>query len=201
MNFSHHKYGPFVAVKIPRSSHNHTKWIGVALCASFAAHKQPNVIHETSFCLTCHLKTDIHNPCVHPAPDHVYCPNEEDLTLLNRLGGFIWLSYIPRRSLPDWSSQCDDRIEASFQNDCPGLTVEKCGLRFVYEDDGDEEEFEQMIRHCMKLLSDSNLETTEGRKLNGHYGHGQDSNYPKRLRRPVDRPTLKPEDKGKRVLE
>ncbi|GLT71755.1 hypothetical protein SLA2020_437520 [Shorea laevis] len=84
--------------------------------------------------LICHLETNIGSL----EPLHKYCLTKEDLKLL-RLGGFIWLSYIPRVSFLNCLNQSSS-IEASIISDCPGLTVQKCGFRILYQKD--EVEFE-----------------------------------------------------------
>jgi hypothetical protein len=64
----------------------------------------------------------------------------------------MWLSYIPRRSLPDWLNQCSC-IMASICSSNPSLTVQNCGLRLVFRHD--EVEFKEAKRNCIASLSDS----------------------------------------------
>ncbi|KAG2669482.1 hypothetical protein I3760_14G037100 [Carya illinoinensis] len=72
--------------------------------------------------------------------------------MLFQLGMFMWVSYIPRGSLPEWLNQCT-RIKASIASDCPNLAVQKCGFRLINLHD--EVEFKQTIRHCVASLSDA----------------------------------------------
>ncbi|XP_035545900.1 uncharacterized protein LOC109003835 [Juglans regia] len=78
-------------------------------------------------------------------PPHVFPITEEKLTWFYP-HGFIWLSYIPCRSVRDLVGQCR-RIEASVVSDCPRLMVLDCGLRLLYHQDS--EEFEQTIIKCL----------------------------------------------------
>ncbi|KAM1221186.1 hypothetical protein ACFX2J_008882 [Malus domestica] len=69
------------------------------------------------------------------------------------MGGFIWLSYIPRC----WfSNQLNEggHLEASIVSDCGSLGVHRCGLRLIYLKD--EEGLKETIMHCMTSLSDTN---------------------------------------------
>ncbi|KAF3945057.1 hypothetical protein CMV_028541 [Castanea mollissima] len=97
--------------------------------------------------LYCHLESNVGSL----EPLRAYCLTKDDVMLLH-LGGFMWLSYIPRSSFPDWLNQCN-HIEASIVTDCPDLTVVKCGLCLVHQHD--EEEFKQTTRHGLASLSDN----------------------------------------------
>jgi hypothetical protein len=79
-----------------------------------------------------------------------YYLTEEDLSLL-KLGGFMWLSYIPRGRFPKWLNGCSS-IEAEVR-DCPGLRVHKYGLHLLYQND--EVEFKETIRLCKASFSNN----------------------------------------------
>ena len=79
-------------------------------------------------------------------------------------GGCILLSYEARGSFQNCLNQANC-IKASFTTNCPGLKVEKCGLRLLYHYDLEEfeqmnspsddlEEFEQTISHSMNSSFD-----------------------------------------------
>jgi hypothetical protein len=150
--FSHYSNEPQVEIELPPSIHNEDhRWMGLALCASFSVNENSTAIHEnleqeTSHYLICCLETAIDSI----EPHHVYRPTGEDVQLLY-LGGFMWLSYIPRISLPDWLNM-GTNITASIFSDSPSLTVQNCGLRLIYPHD--EVEFKEAIRHCVASLSD-----------------------------------------------
>jgi len=117
----------------------------------------------------------------------------------------MWLSYIPRRSLPDWLNQCSC-IMASIFSSSPRLTVQNCGLCLVYRHD--EVEFKEAIRHCIasllclivgvsfiiwRMIIDKEISKSPSRT-----GSSSEDADAERLRGSVDH-RLK--DKGKRVLE
>ena len=140
-------------------------WIGFALCAFFELNEYQNSIldildAETSYNLICHLETDIGSV----KPRHIYCPTKKDLMLLQQ-GGFSWLSYIPRGSLPDWLNHC---ILAKFSiaTNCLGLTAQKFGLLPLYKHTGQkccqdsshklcDREFKEILTCHVKSLSDN----------------------------------------------
>ncbi|KAE8100367.1 hypothetical protein FH972_018274 [Carpinus fangiana] len=82
--------------------------------------------------------------------DHMYRLTKEDLMLLQP-SGFIWLSYIPRESFPNWLNQ-SHFIEASIGTDLLGLTVHKCGFRLLYQND--ETEFKETITRLSQTQED-----------------------------------------------
>jgi hypothetical protein len=73
---------------------------------------------------------------------HVHATTKAEFRWLYIQDEFLWLSYIPRGSLPDWLNQ-SSFLKASFLSDWPGLMAQKCGLRFFHVHD--EEEFEKII--------------------------------------------------------
>jgi len=96
--FSNHGNEPQVRVELPPSIHTDSNWIGLALFASFSVCEHSLAIledleQETN--LLCCLETDVDSI----EPHHVYRPTRADFKLLH-LGGFMWLFYIPRWSLP-----------------------------------------------------------------------------------------------------
>jgi hypothetical protein len=191
-------------VPVPPNFHNDSGWIGLALCASFSVYEPStaileNLVRETSHGLLTVLFVE---------PLHVYWPTRGDVKLLH-LGGFMWLSYIPRRSLPDCLTQCDF-IMASFSSSSPSLTVQNCGLRLVFRHD--EVGFKEVIRHCIASLSDSwglirhltvghrqrNKQHHDNETIPSRTGSSSEDAEPERLGGSFDH-RLK--DKGKRVVE
>ena len=139
-------------------------WIGFALYASFEFNENQNSIldildSEGSYNLICHLETNIGSV----KPRHIYCQTKKDL-MLSQQGGFIWFSYIPRVSLPDWLNHCI-HAKFSFATNCPGLTVQKCGLHPLYKNTGQEcslhlkklceIELKEILTYYVKSLSDN----------------------------------------------
>jgi hypothetical protein len=133
-----------VRIRLPPNLYDDPTWMGLALCVSFSVQE-----HCTIDCnLFCRLETDIGRL----DRLHMYCLTIEDLMLLG-LGGFIWLSYIPRGSFPNWLNQ-SSFIKASIKTYCRsvvsffctrlGLTVHKCGFHLLYQDE--EIEFKETIR-------------------------------------------------------
>ena len=135
-----------------------------------------------------------------------YRLTNENLVMLQQ-GGCILLSCEGRGSFQNCLNQVSC-IKASFRARCPGLKVEKCGLRLLYH--YDLEEFEQTISHSMNSSFYDweifhQLPTDDGnRDKQKHDGEGtssrtsssrKESNFGS-LRGPID-----PKVKGKRVLE
>ncbi|KAF3953508.1 hypothetical protein CMV_021059 [Castanea mollissima] len=118
---------------LTRKLNNSSTWMGVALCAVFSVHKGWANLNDvmdskSSYKLICHLKA---SNGLSVKPRHIYWPTKEDL-MLSLLGGFTWLTYIPRGSFPDWLYDCAS-IKFSFKTNCHGLKVQKCGLRLLYQ--------------------------------------------------------------------
>lgn len=140
-----------MTIPLPINLYNDKAWLGLALCASFEADVNKVVVLEiedskTSYNLICNLGAGI--KCVEPL--HPYRLTRKDLKLL-QLGGFIWLYYIPRGSFQDSLNQCS-RIEASFETNCPGLTVQKCWFLLLYQHN--ELEFKETIRRMASFLKE-----------------------------------------------
>ena len=140
-------------------------WIGFALCAFFELNEDQNSIldildSETSYNLICNLETNIGSV----KPRHIYCLTKKDL-MLSQQGGFFWLSYIPRGSLPDWLNHCI-LAEFSIATNCPGLTAQEFGLLPLYKHTGQkcchdssyklcDREFKEILTCHVKSLSDN----------------------------------------------
>ena len=135
-----------------------------------------------------------------------YRLTNENLVMLQQ-GGCILLSCEGRGLFQNCLNQVSC-IKASFRARCPGLKVEKCGLRLLYH--YDVEEYERTISHSMNSSSDDwdlihQLTTDDvNREKQKHDGEGtssrtsssrKESNFGSQ-RGPID-----PKDKGKRVLE
>jgi hypothetical protein len=100
-----------------------------------------------------------------------YChTSKKEILWLTSLGRFIWIAYVPAgQLLIDSMFSQGSRIEASFVSDWPGVTVQKCGLRLLY--DHDQVEFVQNLKHCNALIfehSDSLRQLMDDRGLTVH---------------------------------
>ena len=120
--------------------------MGLVLCAYFAIDENPTTHFDIldsdfTYSLVYHLQTNVGS--VRPLIG--YRLTKENLVMLQQ-GGCILLSYEGRGSFQNCLNQVSC-IKASFRADCPGLKVEKCGLRLLYH--YDLEEFEQTISHSM----------------------------------------------------
>ena len=140
-------------------------WTGFALCAFFELNEDQNSIldildSETSYDLICQFETNIGSV----KPRHIYCPTKKDL-MLSQTGGFFWLFYIPRGSLPDWLNHCF-RAKFSIATNCPGLTAQNFGLLPLYKHTGQkcchdssyklcDREFKEILTCNVKSLSDN----------------------------------------------
>ncbi|XP_050253813.1 uncharacterized protein LOC126699887 isoform X2 [Quercus robur] len=205
--FNHRSYEPRLTIPLPPNLYNDSAWMGLVLCAYFAMDVKTTAHFDipdsdTNYDLIYHLETNVGS--VRPLDG--YSLTKEDLVMLQE-GGCILLSYIERGSFQNYPNQVTS-IMASFGTDCPGLKVEKCGLRLLYH--YDLEEFEETISHSMYSLSEDwdlihQLTTDDvNREKQKHDGVGtssrtsssrKESNFGSQ-RGPID-----PKDKGKRVLE
>lgn len=127
-------------------------WTGLVVCASFSVHEHPtsilnNLDSEESFNLLCHLETD--KCCMSPVA--MFSITREKFTWLY-LGGFIWLTYIPRWLLMELN---DDTayVKARVCNNCPGLAVKMSAIRVLYLNNL--EEFNEAIIHCWTSFFDN----------------------------------------------
>lgn len=201
-----------MTISLPPNLYDDATWMGLALCASFLVLENStatvgNLDSQVRHNLTCYLEAD--KTCC-PLELHSYCLGKEDLMFL-RLGGFIWLSYIPRLWFPKDLNGCRG-IDATIVTDCPGLTVEKCGFRLLFQND--ETEFVETIKHCMASFSNNwdaihQLLIDNEKTIEPHLGDeakpsttssrsNGDSHNSKEVGGSIN-PPLK--DKGKRIVE
>lgn len=147
--FTHCSSDSSVTIQLPHDDN----WTGLALCAYFSkmeSNENPisfphNVDPGISHFFDCHFGTEKQSL----ESLHCYHTTNQAFNLLAD-GGFIWISYIPRRWFSNQLNQCSI-MEASFASESTGLWAQKCGLRLVYEVDN--EHFEQVISICtMSLL-------------------------------------------------
>ncbi|KAB2631337.1 TMV resistance protein N-like [Pyrus ussuriensis x Pyrus communis] len=137
--FGHQSNDYSLTISLPQNLNMDSNWLGLAVCANFAIleHLTSEIdkldIPEISHNLSCHFETDKGNSL------HHYCTSKEEFMWLH-LGGFVWVSYLPRV----WFS---DQL-----NECSSLEASVCGLRLLYQHD--EEEFTQAILQYMTSLSD-----------------------------------------------
>ena len=178
--------------------------MGLVLCAYFAIDENPTTHFDIldsdfTYSLVYHLQTNVGS--VRPLIG--YRLTKENLVMLQQ-GGCILLSYEGRGSFQNCLNQVSC-IKASFRADCPGLKVEKCGLRLLYRYDLEEfeqmnspsddlEEFEQTISHSMKssldgwnIIYQGTSSRTSSSRKESNFGNLRGPIYPK--------------VKGKRVLE
>jgi hypothetical protein len=151
-----------VRFRLSRKWYNRDTRMGLALCALFEVDKDVTdvdyiVNSKNSYSLICHLENKIGSV----KPRHIYWPTQQHL-MLSQLGGFIWLSYIPHGSFPDWLYDCD-YVTVSFTTNCFGLTAQKCGLRPLYQHD-DEEDFKKIINLCENSVPNDSLRIIENRE-------------------------------------
>ena len=94
--------------------------------------------------------------------------NFEENQWLHNLFGFSWISYVPGEAFKDVLNQCD-HIKASFVSDWPGVIVQKCGLRLLYQHD--RLQFEREVQYCNTLISAyQDFEQWFGKEGIVHYG-------------------------------
>ncbi|XP_024178294.1 uncharacterized protein LOC112184260 [Rosa chinensis] len=134
-----------VGIKLPPRLHEDENWRGLAICVAFEVHDQRPTTSPVK--LLCHLRAK-DNYCLNHIP--MCCINEEKLKSLH-LGRFIWLTYIPRLLLTEFSVISD--VEARIYVSCRGLTVEKSGIRLLYRQE--EGEFENTITECWTSFFDN----------------------------------------------
>ncbi|XP_040997960.1 TMV resistance protein N-like isoform X1 [Juglans microcarpa x Juglans regia] len=152
--FTHRSADSIVTVPLPPN--DRTSWIGLALCASLSVPGHSSYVADNFVSprlpsnLICDLETDIDSV----ERFHSYCLTEHDLKLLSKLGGFIWLSYIPRRLFPDFMDECS-WIDASISTDYPGLMVKKCGFRLLYNEEELNDQFEETKSHFSNTPDDN----------------------------------------------
>jgi hypothetical protein len=147
--FSHTNSGYSVTIDIPPNLYNDNNWMGLALCACFSFGGDLKTILDTwtskiRHFLHCQFRTndldDFFGACG---------TSRAEIVWLISLGRFIWIYYVPGEPFKDMLRQCS-HIEASFVSDWPGVTVQKCGLRLLYQHD--QVEFEQKLKHCDTLI-------------------------------------------------
>ncbi|KAF3957222.1 hypothetical protein CMV_017747 [Castanea mollissima] len=150
-----------VTFSLTRKLNNNSTWMGVALYAVFSIQKGWANLNDvmdskSSYKLICHLKA---SNGLSVKPRHIYWPTKEDL-MLSLLGGFTWLTYIPRGSFPDWLYDCAS-IKFSFKTNCRGLKVQKCGLHLLYQNSV--EKFKNCMNSKFDISSILNQKKIENR--------------------------------------
>lgn len=161
-------------IPLPPSLCTQRNWTGLALYAYFSGLENPtaslyNFDPENPHNLICHLETD--NTSLEL---HSYRSTGHELKWLED-GGFIWLTYIPRKWFQDQLNGCSHLLDASFASDRAGLYAKICGFRPVYQHDGENE--------VGPSRADSSMQDAHHERLEGAEGPN------------------KPKDKGKQVQE
>ncbi|XP_050253550.1 uncharacterized protein LOC126699646 isoform X3 [Quercus robur] len=190
--FSHRSDEPRLKIPLPPNLYNDSTWMGLVLCAYFAIDENPTthfdiLDSDITYGLVYHLQTNVGSV----RPLVAYHLTKENLVMLQQ-GGCILLSYEGRGSFQNCLNQVSC-IKASFRADCPGLKVEKCGLRLLYH--YDLEEFEQTISHSRNSSLDGWDIICQGTSSRTSSSIRRKSNFGN-LRGPID-----PKVKGKPVLE
>jgi hypothetical protein len=141
-----------VAIDIPPNLYNDSNWMGFAVCVCFSMVGGDletilgNWVSEIQHFICFQFRTSV------SGLDDFFgaCRTSKDeMVWLTCLGRFIWIAYIPGEKFKYMLRQCS-RIEAQFVSDWPGVTVQKCGLRLLYQHD--QVEFEQKLKHCDALI-------------------------------------------------
>lgn len=122
---------------------------GFALYASFSMHGDAtaflyNLFSKFSHHLHCRFQTHVAGINDQILVCHT---TEEEIIWLLSLGEFIWVSYVPGKPFKDILHHQCSYIKASFGSDWPGVRVQKCALRFLYQHD--QVQFKQELRHSI----------------------------------------------------
>ncbi|GMN56988.1 hypothetical protein TIFTF001_026095 [Ficus carica] len=170
-------------IHLPPDINSDNNWIGLTMCAYFSDLEITDINHKSDLeivphvTLFCEFETE--NGSLRPHRHHQ--TTEEDLNLLRR-GGFVWLSFLPRRWFYEANHEAPHQLnecrvmKAAFESDIQGIRVRRCAFRLLYQHEV--EEFKQTIRNCILNTSspcDKKISESSAHKL--------------------------PKDKGKRVLE
>ena len=140
-----------MTIDIPPNLWDDNKCMGLALCASFSMGGDQdtiidNLVSEIPHFLYCQFGTTVSS-----LDDESFAcqtSRAEIMWLINQ-GGFIWISYVPCERVKNMFRQYS-HIEASFVSDWPGVTVQKCALRLLYQ--LDQVPFEQNLKQCNVLI-------------------------------------------------
>jgi hypothetical protein len=152
--FSYPSFGHSVRIDIPPNLYNDNTWMGLTLCVCFSFHGDPktildNLVSEIPHFLYCQFRTIVGRM---DNDQVIGCVTSKvEIMWLNNVGGFIWISYIPRELLKNMLHQCSF-ISASFVSDWPGVMVRECALRLLYQND--RVQFEQKLKQCNALISE-----------------------------------------------
>jgi hypothetical protein len=136
-----------VTIDIPSNLYNDNNWMGFGLHATLSIDGDPETIidkwlSQTPHILNCRFKTSVAGVDEKFFDCHT---SGIEILMLICLGQVIWISYVPGKLFKYMLRQCSS-IEASFKSDWPGVTVETCGYRLLYQHD--QVEFEQKLKHC-----------------------------------------------------
>ena len=138
-----------MTIEIPPNLYEDNNWLGLSLYASILIPRGQKIAvpANSSHFLYCQFQTSkasLDNQIL------VYRSTDEDHKRLQKIFGFIWISYIPGEALKDMLHQCG-HIKASFVSHWPRVMVQKCGLRLLYQNDLSQ--FEQQLKHCNASIS------------------------------------------------
>ena len=153
--FTHQSGGHSVAIDIPPNLYNDNNWMGVALCVcfSFGGNRETlleNLVSEIPHFLYCQFRRTVAGGIDDELSLGCSISKAAISWLLN-VGEFIWISYVPGETCKNILRQCN-RVESSFVSDWPGVMVQDCGLRLLYQ--CDLVEFKQKLEQCNALISE-----------------------------------------------
>lgn len=149
--FTHHGRGHSVTIGLPTNLFRDSNWMGFALYASFSMHGDAtaflnNLFSKFSRCLHCRFQMHVEGMNDQILVCHT---TKEEIIWLLSLGEFIWVSYVPGKPFKDILHHQCSYIKASFGSDWPGVRVQKCALRFLYQHD--QVQFKQELRHSISI--------------------------------------------------
>ncbi|KAL6284117.1 hypothetical protein ACE6H2_015046 [Prunus campanulata] len=132
-----------IGIQLPPKLYDSGDWRGLAIISSFSVHEHPTATLEDlgsqiTVKLLCHLRMGEY--CLNPV---AMCSITKEKFKWLHVRGFIWVTYIPRVLLSEFSAANSDIVEARIYSHCPALTVHECGIRLLYEKEV--EEFKQTI--------------------------------------------------------
>ena len=141
----HQSSTSMVEIKLPTNLYDDNDWRGLVICASFAVHEHSTTA-DMSFKLLCHLTSN--GCCLNPVS--LYSDTKDEFKW-SYIRGFIWITYLPRAMLEELKGQTN--VEARIYSSCPYLTVRKCGIRLLYQEDA--EDFKKELIHCWTSCFDN----------------------------------------------
>ncbi|XP_024022384.1 uncharacterized protein LOC21392707 [Morus notabilis] len=145
----HQLNNSMVAIALPPNLSHDKSWKGLVICASFSVNENPDAFSKGSFRVLCHLASE--GICLNPV---ALCSVTKDKIKWLYVRGFIWLAYIPNVMLAELNGK--NSVEARIYSQYPGLIVDKCGIRLLYEKDVEQLK-QTIIQCCTSFVEDWDL--------------------------------------------